>query len=119
MTTLHKIADEEELSTEGSSVITEINGLEIAVFRVNDEFHAIANYCVHQGGPLCEGELCGRTVVNKDDWGWEYDDTQKHVLCPWHGWVFDVTTGENVDTKKYSVPTYEVEVQDNEIFVKR
>lgn len=119
MTTLHKIADAEELSAEGARVITEVDGMEIAVFRVDGEFHAVANYCVHQGAPLCEGELCGRTTVNKETWEWEYDDTKKNVLCPWHGWVFDITTGENIDTPKYSVPTYEVEVRDGEIFVVR
>lgn len=119
MATLHKVANVEDLPTDGSRVIADVDGLEVAVFRIEGEFHAVANYCVHQGAPLCEGELCGRTTVNKDDWGWEYDDTEKNVLCPWHGWVFDVTTGQNVDAKKYSVPTYEVEIRDGEIFVVR
>jgi nitrite reductase/ring-hydroxylating ferredoxin subunit len=115
----HKVADADDLSADGSRVITEVDGVEIAVFRVDGDFHAVANFCVHQGGPLCEGELCGRTVVNRETWEWEYDDTEKYVLCPWHGWTFDVTTGESVDAKRYAVPTYDVEVRDGEVFVVR
>lgn len=115
----HKVADVDDLSAEDSRVITEVDGLEIAVFRVGEEYHAVANFCVHQGGPLCEGELEGWTQVDKESWEWTFDETEKYILCPWHGWVFDITTGENVDTEKYSVPTYDVEVQDGEVFVIR
>lgn len=114
----HRVADVEDLP-EGSRVIAEVDGVEVAVFRIEGEFHAVANFCPHQGGPLCEGELCGRTVVDREAWEWEFDDTEKYVLCPWHGWIFDVTTGENVDTDRYSVPTYEVEVRDGGVFVAR
>lgn len=110
----HKIADVEELS-DGSRVIMEIEGREIAVFRVGDEFHAVANYCVHQAGPLCEGELTGRTSRNETEWA--YDEERRNVVCPWHGWVFDVATGKNVQDERYAVPTYDVDVRDDELFV--
>ena len=112
--TEHKIADTDELS-DGSRVVTELEGREVAVFRVDDEFHAVANYCVHQAGPLCEGELTGRTSRSETEWA--YDDTAKNVVCPWHGWVFDVTTGRNVQDERYAVPTYDVDVRDGEVFV--
>ena len=38
---------------------------------------AIDDICTHRGGPLSEGELNGNQVT-----------------CPWHGAVFDVTTGQ-------------------------
>ena len=60
----------------GQATCVEANGKEIALFNIDGVFHAIDNTCTHVGGPLSEGEL---------------NNTQ--VTCPWHGAVFDVTTG--------------------------
>ena len=117
--TRHRVADADELAEDGMRVIAEVEGVEVAVFRVEGDYHAVANYCVHQGGPLCEGELRGRTTVADDGWDWEYDSTEKHVVCPWHGWLFDVTTGESPDSDRYAVPTYDAEVEDGTVFVER
>ena len=115
--TRHRVASTDEFE-EGSRVLVEIDGVEVAVFRFGGEFHAIANYCVHQGGPLCEGELRGRTTVAENGWEWEYSE-ERYVVCPWHGWLFDVTTGESPDSDRYAVPTYDVEVEDGAVFVER
>ena len=49
---------------------------EIAVFRVDEEIVAVRNACPHEGNPLVEGEVLGRTLV-----------------CAFHGWRFDLETG--------------------------
>lgn len=117
MATRQNVATTAELPNDGSRLVVEVEGREIAIFRIDGELHAVANFCVHQGGPLCEGALTGRTVVGDDGWEWEYEGTEKHVLCPWHGWMFDVTSGVCVDAERYTVPTYEVEVEDEDVFV--
>jgi len=117
MATRQRVATMDELPSDGSRVLVEVEGREIAIFRVGDDLHGVLNFCVHQGGPLCEGDLTGRTVVGEDGWEWEYEETEKHLLCPWHGWMFDVTTGVCVDAERYTVPTYEVEVEDGDVFV--
>jgi nitrite reductase/ring-hydroxylating ferredoxin subunit len=71
-----KVARVDEIPI-GQAKLVEVNGTEIAVFNVNGSFHAIDNMCTHVGGPLCEGELDGAAVT-----------------CPWHGAVFDVTSGK-------------------------
>lgn len=114
-----KVATVEDLSEDGSRAFAELDGIEVAVFRIEGEYYAVANYCVHQGGPLCEGDLRGQYGVGDDGWEWTYDSTEKNVHCPWHGWRFDVTTGRNIDESRYAVPTYDVEVEDGEIFVRR
>ena len=115
----HKVANVEEFSTEGSRVIVDINGLEIAVFHSEGEYYAVGNYCVHQGGPLCEGGLNGRVSAEDDGWEWHYDPEEYYLHCPWHGWIFDIRTGENVNSDRYRAPTYDVEVEDDEVFVVR
>ncbi len=117
--TRHRVAETAELASEGSRVITEVDGQEIAVFNIDGELHAVANYCVHQAGPLCEGDLTGRMVVGDDGWEWNWDDRETVITCPWHGWKFDVTTGRNIQDDRYAVPRYEVEVEDGSIFVTR
>jgi nitrite reductase/ring-hydroxylating ferredoxin subunit len=117
--TRHRIAATAELSEEGKRVIADVDGQEVAVFNYGGEYHAVANYCVHQAGPLCEGELTGDMVLGEDGWSWDYTDEEKYVRCPWHGWVFDITTGENTDDSRYRVPTYDVEVEDGTIYVVR
>ena len=119
MTKYHKIATTSELSTHGDHVIQEVRGQEIAVFNIDGEYHAIANYCIHQAGPLCErGELTGYVGEDQDgEWTWENEG--QTVTCPWHGWKFDVSTGTNVNDQRYRVPTYDVAVEDGEVFIER
>jgi nitrite reductase/ring-hydroxylating ferredoxin subunit len=117
--TRYKIATTDEFDGDGTRVLVEVDGLEIAVFRVDGEYHALANYCVHQGGPLCEGKLTGRMSVGDDGVSWEYDGDQRYVVCPWHEWKFDVTTGRNVSDERYVTPTFEVTVEGEDVYVVR
>lgn len=117
MTTEHRIGTVDEVPADDSCLIVEVDGLEIGVFRVDDEYYGLANFCSHQSGPLCEGVLRGRMVGGDDGWAWVYDDQNKVVECPWHGWSFDVETGINIDDDLYSVPTYEIEERDGELFL--
>jgi nitrite reductase/ring-hydroxylating ferredoxin subunit len=70
-----KVATIDEIPP-GRAKLVEVDGNEIALFNNAGSFHAIDNNCTHVGGPLCEGEIDGHEVT-----------------CPWHGAVFDVTTG--------------------------
>jgi nitrite reductase (NADH) small subunit len=79
----------------------EVGGKTIALANVAGKFHAIENACLHQGGPLGEGELEGAVVT-----------------CPWHGWQFDLTNGKIVQNQSVpGVVCYEVEVAGEEILV--
>ena len=72
-------------------------GRELALFNVNGEFYATGNFCPHKGAPLAEGMLC------------------EHVIeCEWHGWQFDVRTGECL-TVREKLLTYEVVVEEGMI----
>jgi nitrite reductase (NADH) small subunit len=84
----------------GQAVVVEVNGKTLAVFNVDGAFHAIDNTCVHRGGPLGEGDIHGNVVA-----------------CPWHGWQFDVTTGECVKNPAAKVEVYQVKVEGDDITV--
>jgi len=72
-------------------------GHELAVYNIGGEFYATNNFCPHKGAPLAEGTLCGNVIE-----------------CDWHGWQFDVRTGECL-TVPEKIETYEVIVEDGVI----
>ena len=79
--------------------MVDVDGKEIALFNVGGSFHAIDNACTHVGGPLCEGEISG-----------------SEVICPWHGGMFDVTTGQVLGPPAASnVGRYNVRVDGSDI----
>jgi nitrite reductase (NADH) small subunit len=69
-------------------------GDELAVYNVDGEFYATENFCPHKGAPLSEGTLCGHIVE-----------------CGWHGWQFDVRSGECL-TVREKIKTYRVKIEE-------
>ena len=99
----------------GERVLVEVRGREVAVFNVDGEFHALANYCIHQGGPVCEGVQSG-TLTQR---GGEvtYVREGEIVSCPWHGWEFDIKSGKHLARDKYRIPTYDVVLHRGSIYL--
>ena len=60
----------------GGRAVVDLDGVEVALFRVGDDVHAFANACPHSGNPLVEGEIVGDTLT-----------------CAYHLWRFDLDTG--------------------------
>jgi nitrite reductase/ring-hydroxylating ferredoxin subunit len=113
-----EIAETSEFDGDGSRVITEIHGQEIAIIRHDDDYYAVANYCVHQSGPLCEGALTGKAYVEQEEnWNWKFDQEKKYMACPWHGWMFDIETGKSAKDENLAVPTYDIEVDGESIYL--
>jgi len=95
-----KVATTDEIAP-GQAKLVEVGGNEIALFNVGGSFHAIDNTCTHIGGPLCEGEIDGAEVT-----------------CPWHGAVFDITTGKVLGPPAVqSVTRYDVRVNGSDLEV--
>lgn len=112
---LHYVADVDELAA-GERVIVDLEGREIAIFNVDGEFHALSNYCIHQGGPACEGLVSGCLEVD-DDMELSYNSENKVVSCPWHGWEFEIESGDHLAPTDYRLPTYEVVVRDEAVYL--
>jgi nitrite reductase/ring-hydroxylating ferredoxin subunit len=94
----------------GERVIVEIAGRSVGVFNVGGEFYALRNTCPHQGGPLCQGRLTGFLMARVPG---EYSYTRRGEIlrCPWHGWEFDVKTGQSwFDPTQTRVRAYPVTV---------
>ncbi|KAB8142259.1 nitrite reductase small subunit NirD [Chloroflexia bacterium SDU3-3] len=59
----------------------DLDGRKIAVFHTRSgQVYAVDAVCPHRGGPLADGLVGGETVI-----------------CPLHGWKFDLRTGETAN----------------------
>jgi len=85
---------------EGSSRELVVGDQIIALFNVAGDVFALDGVCPHQGGPLGKGTLEGCVVT-----------------CPWHGWQFDVRTGQHQASASLRHTSFEVKVKENAIFV--
>lgn len=94
-----KLASLDELPPGGMKEV-EIEGRIIGLFNVDGVVSAMDGLCPHQGGPLAEGTLEGTTVT-----------------CPWHGWEFNVQTGETLLGSKTWLTTYPVRLDGDDVLV--
>ncbi len=76
------------------------NGNRVAVFLQEGKLSAISNACAHQNGPLGEGRVIDCLVT-----------------CPWHGFQYDVTNGRSPAPFTELIPTYNLELRGNDIWV--
>ena len=72
---------------------------DIAIARVGDDIYALSNVCRHAFAQLADGVLEGH-----------------EVMCPWHGWRYDVRTG-TTDHPDADVKIYPAFVKDGLVFV--
>ena len=94
-----RVARVEEIPPGQSTVVT-VNEKPIALFNIEGAFYAIYSVCPHEGGPLGEGHLKGWVVS-----------------CPWHDLSFDIRNGQGTDDGGYCVGSYEVRVEEQEVYV--
>jgi len=78
----------------GDRKIVDVDGRSVGVFRVDDQFYAIRNRCPHQWGPLCLGDFAPRAVSGGPG-DVRMDDGPPLLACPWHGWEYDLATGQS------------------------
>jgi len=94
-----RVASRKEIPS-GQGRMFEVGGRQVAVFNVAGKLHAIDNRCKHQQGPLADGDLDGCVVT-----------------CPWHGWTYDITTGESPDDADTRVARYELKLDGDDVLI--
>ncbi|MEO5995832.1 MAG: Rieske 2Fe-2S domain-containing protein [Chitinophagaceae bacterium] len=101
--TWYKIAGgQEEIHFQMNNMaVMEVNGKTISLARHQDELFAFAHKCPHAGSILAEGSI----------------DSKGNVVCPMHGYRFNVINGRNVTGEGYTLMHWPVERRENGIFV--
>jgi nitrite reductase/ring-hydroxylating ferredoxin subunit len=82
----------------GKATLVSVGGVDVALFRRGDEIFAIGNECSHQGGSLCDGAVEGDIVI-----------------CPLHGWEFDLRSGACMTVPGEALPRFTVTVEDGAV----
>jgi nitrite reductase/ring-hydroxylating ferredoxin subunit len=102
----------------GSSKLVSVAGREIAVFNVHGEFFALANRCPHESGPLCLGKIVGLAEADRPG-QYRLSRPGEFVKCPWHGWEFEIRTGQSwCDPTKIRARAYDASVENGSNLVK-
>lgn len=85
---------------DGERKIMRIGGRSMGVFHHDGEWYAVRNYCLHRSGPVATGDLKGDVLT-----------------CPWHGYQYDVKTGEFLLDPAVKLEAYPVEIRDGKVHV--
>ncbi|SRR6266568_3560375 len=116
----HFVARSDDIK-EGERRIVASGRHTIGVVRAKGKLHAYRNICPHQGGPVCEGLLIHKVeaIIGPDKTfrGTRFSDDELHIVCPWHGWEFNVETGRCAGDGKHGLHKYKVVERDDEIYV--
>ncbi len=106
---------------EGKSHVFVINEVEVAIVRNENQIYAYENRCRHAGGPVGLGDLFGKVKVelnNNKEVVREYVDTDEMCLvCPWHGYEYDVKTGECASQKSLKIKKLKTVIKDDHVYI--
>ncbi len=94
---------------DGERLIVEVAGRSIGIFRIGGRLYGLRNRCPHAGGELCRGRVVGRLSSARPG-QYTHDPSRPLVACPWHGWEFDLATGQSyIDPRRLRVRPYPVQ----------
>jgi nitrite reductase (NADH) small subunit len=99
MPELIRICAEKDLPREGE--VCEMYEGRLCVARLNGQITVMDNICPHQEGPLGQGMI-----------------ENGRVVCPYHGWAFDLKTGAELENPNEHVRIFESIVQDGSLMVR-
>jgi nitrite reductase/ring-hydroxylating ferredoxin subunit len=91
--------DESELR-EDTMYLVSPKGVSIIIIRKDGHVYALRNRCAHMSCTLAGGRLNGDTLQ-----------------CPCHEWKYDITTGEFLEAREITVPTYRCKFEDGKLLV--
>ncbi|MGZ5864837.1 MAG: Rieske (2Fe-2S) protein [Xanthobacteraceae bacterium] len=115
-----KVCNVSELGEAGRKVV-DAGGMEIGVFRLGDEFFAYENKCPHLEGPVCQGKILplAMEAVGTDGTssGRVFSKQHVNIICPWHGYEFDIRTGTHPTDKRVRLRRVPIRVADGAVFV--
>ena len=96
-------------------------GIEVGVFRLGDEFFAYENKCPHLEGPVCRGKILPLVMEAAAEDGTStgrvFSKDRVNIICPWHGYEFDIRTGVHPTDKRVRLRRVPVRVSDGAVFV--
>jgi nitrite reductase/ring-hydroxylating ferredoxin subunit len=101
--------------------VVEIDGIAVGVFLLNGTFTAWENVCPHMSGPVCRGKIIARVqeliADDKTSLGFAFSKDQTNVVCPWHGYEFDIATGRHQGNPRIRLRLVRIAVVDGDLVI--
>ena len=98
MPDLVRICSQAELPAPGSVAEFTVAGRALCVANVDGSIAVLDNVCPHEEGPLGEGTI-----------------EDGRVVCPWHGYAYDVRTGQSAQDPDLKATVFESAVENGEL----
>ena len=89
-----------EAPTPGNVLEAEASGVTVCLANIDGDLRALDNWCPHRRGPLGQGWVEGNSVV-----------------CPWHSWAFDTTTGVADPPERAHVDVLPTKIENGDVLV--
>ena len=106
---------------EGRMHIRRAGRWDVGILRLKSRTVAIKNVCPHSGAPLCLGVVSTalRGLPGLEGHAAQVDVAEDRLVlaCPWHGWEFDVETGEALVDSTLRAKVYPVTIVDGRVLV--
>jgi nitrite reductase/ring-hydroxylating ferredoxin subunit len=110
----HPVAQASELPPGGRKLVR-VGAIEVGLFNVGGEIRAYRNVCPHAGAPVCLGRVSGTSMPSRV-YEYLYGMEGCVLRCPWHGWEFDLRTGQHIVDAENRLKAVPVETGDLEGF---
>ena len=95
-----------------------VGGRALVLVRAGERIHAARDVCPHQGARLSDGVVSGTPLACKPGDDVQYGRYGEVLVCPWHGWEYDLTTGRGLaDPENVRIATYPVTVAGGRVLV--
>lgn len=115
------LAHSTDVAEGGRHVVALGDDLQIGLFRFRGKLYAYENLCPHQGGPACQGRMVDGVTERIDEGGRSrglaFDKDDPHIVCPWHGFEYRLTTGEHAGVPSIRLRGFSVREEGDEIRV--
>ena len=72
----------------------------VCAANLDGSVYAIDNVCLHAGGPLGQGTI---------------EDGK--VVCPWHGWKYDLKTGQATHNPNARLAVYPIRIENGDVMI--
>lgn len=102
-------------------IVVDAEGVELGLYWYRDQIRAWWNVCPHQGGPVCQGKTMPRTVQRTTSSQKQaeptFSESDRNIVCPWHGYEFDILTGRHPACVSMRLRPIPVKVVDGDVVV--
>jgi nitrite reductase/ring-hydroxylating ferredoxin subunit len=105
---------------DGEHRVLALGAAEVGVFRRGAELFAYENRCPHYGGPVCQGKIFRRVeepLAPDGTTGQLRFGGAEHIVCPWHGFEFDLRTGAHPGDSRYRLRRVAVRIEGDAVLL--